>query len=185
MDKIKQTIDAIERVDFSLAEETQKRLDNLTKPQGSLGRLEELAKQEKIVLDKCEDYLGLRRQLPDQPGRPDGRGVLEAHGRQAHHLRPNGLEQFCDALRHAPAAEHQVGDLDGVSLRNVAGQGRQGNARRAPALKLNLNVGHGQQQNLHGVTFFEFRSSGDIIPNSADVKLISIRRVPPSPEPNA
>ena len=45
MGKIKQTIDAIERVDSSLAEETQKRLDNLTKPQGSLGRLEELAKQ--------------------------------------------------------------------------------------------------------------------------------------------
>lgn len=45
MDKIRKTIDAIEEVDHSLAEKTQKRLDNLTKPQGSLGRLEELAKQ--------------------------------------------------------------------------------------------------------------------------------------------
>ena len=35
----------IEKIDRSLAEKTQKRLDNLTKPQGSLGRLEELAKQ--------------------------------------------------------------------------------------------------------------------------------------------
>ena len=35
----------IERVDYSLGEKTQRRLDNLTKPQGSLGRLEELAKQ--------------------------------------------------------------------------------------------------------------------------------------------
>ncbi len=41
MDKIETTIDAIERVDFLLAEEAQKRLDNLTKPQGSLGRLED------------------------------------------------------------------------------------------------------------------------------------------------
>ncbi|MHC4488446.1 MAG: nicotinate-nucleotide--dimethylbenzimidazole phosphoribosyltransferase [Planctomycetota bacterium] len=35
----------IKRIDYSLAEKTQRRLDNLTKPQGSLGRLEELAKQ--------------------------------------------------------------------------------------------------------------------------------------------
>ena len=45
MDKISKTIDAIEEIDHSLFEKTQKRLDNLTKPQGSLGRLEELAKQ--------------------------------------------------------------------------------------------------------------------------------------------
>jgi nicotinate-nucleotide--dimethylbenzimidazole phosphoribosyltransferase len=44
MDKIKKTIDAIEEIDSSLMEKAQMRLDNLTKPQGSLGRLEELAK---------------------------------------------------------------------------------------------------------------------------------------------
>lgn len=42
---LNETIGKIERIDYSLAEKTQKRLDNLTKPQGSLGRLEELAKQ--------------------------------------------------------------------------------------------------------------------------------------------
>ena len=45
MEKLRKTIDNIEKIDFSLAGETQKRLDNLTKPPGSLGRLEELAKQ--------------------------------------------------------------------------------------------------------------------------------------------
>jgi nicotinate-nucleotide--dimethylbenzimidazole phosphoribosyltransferase len=45
VDKIGNTIDAIEKIDGGLRENTQKRLDNLTKPQGSLGRLEELAKQ--------------------------------------------------------------------------------------------------------------------------------------------
>jgi nicotinate-nucleotide--dimethylbenzimidazole phosphoribosyltransferase len=45
MDKIRKTITSIEKIDFSLAEETQRRLDSLTKPQGSLGRLEGLAKQ--------------------------------------------------------------------------------------------------------------------------------------------
>ncbi|MBU3933809.1 MAG: nicotinate-nucleotide--dimethylbenzimidazole phosphoribosyltransferase [Candidatus Omnitrophica bacterium] len=45
MQKLKEIISKIEKLDHSLAEETQKRLDNLTKPQGSLGRLEELAKR--------------------------------------------------------------------------------------------------------------------------------------------
>jgi len=45
MQKLNETISKIERVDYSLKEKTQKRLDLLTKPQGSLGRLEELAKQ--------------------------------------------------------------------------------------------------------------------------------------------
>ncbi len=45
MEKLRETIDRIEFVDGSLAEKTQKRLDSLTKPQGSLGRLEDLAKQ--------------------------------------------------------------------------------------------------------------------------------------------
>ncbi|MBW7992819.1 MAG: nicotinate-nucleotide--dimethylbenzimidazole phosphoribosyltransferase [Planctomycetes bacterium] len=45
VDEIRKTINSIEEIGHSLAEKTQKRLDNLTKPQGSLGRLEELAKQ--------------------------------------------------------------------------------------------------------------------------------------------
>ena len=45
MQKLKETINKIERLDFSLMKETQRRLDNLTKPKGSLGRLEEIAMQ--------------------------------------------------------------------------------------------------------------------------------------------
>ncbi|MBL7197975.1 MAG: nicotinate-nucleotide--dimethylbenzimidazole phosphoribosyltransferase [Candidatus Omnitrophica bacterium] len=44
MDKINETINKIGRLDYDLMEKAQERLDNLTKPQGSLGRLEELAK---------------------------------------------------------------------------------------------------------------------------------------------
>ncbi len=43
MDKVKEVIDRIESIDEEIMAETQKRLDNLTKPRGSLGRLEELA----------------------------------------------------------------------------------------------------------------------------------------------
>jgi nicotinate-nucleotide--dimethylbenzimidazole phosphoribosyltransferase len=45
MELLRKTISKISKIDNSLSEETQKRLDNLTKPRGSLGRLEELAKQ--------------------------------------------------------------------------------------------------------------------------------------------
>jgi len=45
MQKLTETVAKIEKIDFSLASETQKRLDNLTKPRGSMGRLEELARQ--------------------------------------------------------------------------------------------------------------------------------------------
>ena len=45
MDILKTAIENIEKIDYSLAAKTQRRLDNLTKPQGSLGRLEEFAKQ--------------------------------------------------------------------------------------------------------------------------------------------
>ena len=45
MELLKNTISNIEKIDYSLSVKTQKRLDNLTKPRGSLGRLEELAKQ--------------------------------------------------------------------------------------------------------------------------------------------
>ncbi|MEW6171181.1 MAG: nicotinate-nucleotide--dimethylbenzimidazole phosphoribosyltransferase [Candidatus Omnitrophota bacterium] len=45
MDKIKNTIKNINESDCNLIRKTQIRLDNLTKPIGSLGKLEELAKQ--------------------------------------------------------------------------------------------------------------------------------------------
>lgn len=45
MQKIEKLLQEIKPVDYASFEETQRRLDNLTKPQGSLGRLEELAKQ--------------------------------------------------------------------------------------------------------------------------------------------
>jgi len=45
MSLLRETIKKIEQIDNTLAAETQERLDFLTKPQGSLGRLEELAKQ--------------------------------------------------------------------------------------------------------------------------------------------
>ena len=45
MELLNKVISNIEKIDYSLADKTQKRLDNLTKPRGSLGRLEELAKQ--------------------------------------------------------------------------------------------------------------------------------------------
>jgi len=44
MQKLNKVISKIERIDCSLIEKTQRRLDNLTKPKASLGRLEELAK---------------------------------------------------------------------------------------------------------------------------------------------
>ncbi|MDD5156259.1 MAG: nicotinate-nucleotide--dimethylbenzimidazole phosphoribosyltransferase [Candidatus Omnitrophica bacterium] len=45
MKKIKDTIVGIKGIDYKLMDKTQIRLDSLTKPQGSLGRLEDLAKQ--------------------------------------------------------------------------------------------------------------------------------------------
>ncbi|MEK6646991.1 MAG: nicotinate-nucleotide--dimethylbenzimidazole phosphoribosyltransferase, partial [Candidatus Firestonebacteria bacterium] len=44
MGKLEETLAKITAIDKSLLEKTQKRLDNLTKPLGSLGRLEEIAK---------------------------------------------------------------------------------------------------------------------------------------------
>lgn len=44
MDKIKQTIQKIDGLNYALMDKAQERLDSLTKPQGSLGRLEEIAR---------------------------------------------------------------------------------------------------------------------------------------------
>lgn len=49
MDKLKETLERIYEPHYSLGEKVQARLDNLTKPRGSLGRLEELAKQVVII----------------------------------------------------------------------------------------------------------------------------------------
>jgi len=45
MKKLEKTIQKIKLLDTQLMEETQQRLNNLTKPKGSLGRLEELARK--------------------------------------------------------------------------------------------------------------------------------------------
>ena len=45
MKLLNEILSKIEKIDYSLSEETQARLDNLTKPVGSLGKLESLAKQ--------------------------------------------------------------------------------------------------------------------------------------------
>ena len=45
MKKLTSIIEKIEPIDKELMEKAQNRLDSLTKPQGSLGRLEELAKK--------------------------------------------------------------------------------------------------------------------------------------------
>jgi len=45
MKLLNETIKKIEKINYSLGKKTQRKLDNLTKPQGSLGRLEGLAKQ--------------------------------------------------------------------------------------------------------------------------------------------
>ncbi|MFA5778876.1 MAG: nicotinate-nucleotide--dimethylbenzimidazole phosphoribosyltransferase [Elusimicrobiota bacterium] len=50
--KIEETVKRIKPLDEKLLEQTQKRLDNLTKPLGSLGRLEELACQVVAITGK-------------------------------------------------------------------------------------------------------------------------------------
>lgn len=45
MGKINEVLGKIKKIDYSMADKTQERLNNLTKPVGSLGRLEEIAKQ--------------------------------------------------------------------------------------------------------------------------------------------
>ena len=54
---LRETIEKIKQIDTGLMEEAQRRLDNLTKPQGSLGRLEELAKQVVGITGKIEPNL--------------------------------------------------------------------------------------------------------------------------------
>ncbi|MDI6641546.1 MAG: nicotinate-nucleotide--dimethylbenzimidazole phosphoribosyltransferase [Elusimicrobiota bacterium] len=51
-EKLKKTISKIQPVDKTLFDKTQKRLDNLTKPSGALGELEEIAKQVVAITKK-------------------------------------------------------------------------------------------------------------------------------------
>ncbi len=52
MNKLNEIIKKIDEIDFSKENKIQKRLDNLTKPQGSLGGLEDLAKQIVLITNK-------------------------------------------------------------------------------------------------------------------------------------
>ncbi|MCQ9208223.1 MAG: nicotinate-nucleotide--dimethylbenzimidazole phosphoribosyltransferase [Omnitrophica bacterium] len=54
MQKLKAVIAKIEKTDHRLTEKAQEKLDNLTKPQGSLGRLEDLAKRIVTITGKIE-----------------------------------------------------------------------------------------------------------------------------------
>ncbi len=54
---LKETLEKIRLVDLGVMERAQVRLDNLTKPQGSLGRLEELAKKVVGITGKTEPDL--------------------------------------------------------------------------------------------------------------------------------
>ncbi|MFH0775281.1 MAG: nicotinate-nucleotide--dimethylbenzimidazole phosphoribosyltransferase [bacterium] len=54
---LRETIEKIKPIDTDLMEEAQRKLDNLTKPQGSLGRLEEWAKQVVGITGKIEPNL--------------------------------------------------------------------------------------------------------------------------------
>ncbi|MFH0889425.1 MAG: nicotinate-nucleotide--dimethylbenzimidazole phosphoribosyltransferase [Planctomycetota bacterium] len=61
MKLLNETISAIGEIDYVVMEKVQKRLDNLTKPQGSLGRLEELARH--IAGITGREKLSLRRKV--------------------------------------------------------------------------------------------------------------------------
>ncbi|MDD5253361.1 MAG: nicotinate-nucleotide--dimethylbenzimidazole phosphoribosyltransferase, partial [Candidatus Omnitrophica bacterium] len=57
MDKIKETTGNISGIDLEITKKAQARLDSLTKPLGSLGRLEELAKQICGITEKINPTL--------------------------------------------------------------------------------------------------------------------------------
>ena len=57
MTKLEQTLQSIRPVDNALYREAQRRLDNLTKPQGSLGNLEEFAARVVAITGKMEPTL--------------------------------------------------------------------------------------------------------------------------------
>ncbi len=58
MGKLQEVIKKIQPVDTSRTNAIQAQLDNLTKPQGSLGRLEELAKKYCLITGKDKPRIG-------------------------------------------------------------------------------------------------------------------------------
>lgn len=57
MNKIERVVAGIKKVEAGLLEKAQKRLDNLTKPRGSLGRLEEIARRVVAITGKDKPAL--------------------------------------------------------------------------------------------------------------------------------
>src|SRR3989338_4024483 len=57
MSKLEQTLSSIKPVNPAFYEKAQTRLDNLTKPQGSLGRLEEFAARIVAITENLEPVL--------------------------------------------------------------------------------------------------------------------------------
>ena len=55
---LEKTLERIRPLDRSFEVEAQKRLDSLTKPQGSLGKLEELARRVAVIQGKVPPRLG-------------------------------------------------------------------------------------------------------------------------------
>ena len=55
---LEETLERIRPLDRSFEVEAQKRLDSLTKPQGSLGKLEELARRVAVIQRKVPPHLG-------------------------------------------------------------------------------------------------------------------------------
>ena len=58
---LEKTLESIRPLDRSFEPEVQKRLDALTKPQGSLGKLEELARRVAVIQGKVPPQLGPKR----------------------------------------------------------------------------------------------------------------------------
>ena len=83
MTELSQIISQIEPVDPAWLARAQERLDSLTKPPGSLGRLEELAAR----------YVAIRGELLAAPGKEAGGGLCRGPrggGRRGERLSPGG-----------------------------------------------------------------------------------------------
>ncbi|NQT67904.1 MAG: nicotinate-nucleotide--dimethylbenzimidazole phosphoribosyltransferase [Actinobacteria bacterium] len=100
MDKLQNIIEKIKKPDLSLAKQAQARLDNLTKPRGGLGRLEELAKQivsitanlnprieKKAIIVMAADHGVVEKGISAYPG--------EVTGQMVYNFTHNGRLLFC------------------------------------------------------------------------------------------
>jgi nicotinate-nucleotide--dimethylbenzimidazole phosphoribosyltransferase len=61
MEVLRQVMNSIEQVDYSLRREIQSHLDNLTKPQGSLGKLEAIAMQYCLITQTTKPFFGKKK----------------------------------------------------------------------------------------------------------------------------